>query len=484
MQTEPSQLAWIITYTILAIDALVRIWLLFYIPRGRKPTAAMAWLLTIYIAPLVGTILFFVIGSTKLSKRRRMQQRGINTLLQKYTANLRAAGLTGRVSPDHQMHADLAESLGFLAPTIGNKITIINGYTNIIDDMIASIDRAKQYVYVEFFAMTHDDATAPFIDALARARSRGVQVYVLFDTLGSRKYKGYKTLKKELSAMGATWHAMLPISLRPSKYNRPDLRNHRKIVVVDNAYSYIGSLNMITSTYHRKDDIDYIELVSRMEGPVVNECAAVFASDWYSETNERLVHFMTNSIVTAKGKTVAQILPSGPGYTYGNNVKLFTSMIHGARRSVIITNPYLVPDDALLSAIITAAKRGVRVSILNSAAMDQWMVGHAQRSFYDQLVSAGVQIHLYKKPQLVHSKYLVIDQQIGVVGSSNLDIRSFELNLECISIYYDGTVAKKLYRQHMSDLDHATMIRLKSWRKRSKVSEMLDSIARLTSALQ
>lgn len=291
-------------------------------------------------------------------------------------------------------------------------------------------------------------------------------------------------MKQRLRAMKAQWKAMLPISLRPSRYNRPDLRNHRKIVVVDNRYAYMGSLNMITSNYHRKDSIQYIELVSRMEGPVVNESAAVFASDWYSETNVMLDHFMTNSLPAKKGSVVAQILPSGPGYVLENNLKVFVSLIHSAKKSVIITNPYLVPEESLLGAIISVAQRGVHVSILNSQAMDQWMVGHAQRSYYDQLLKSGVEIALYKKPELVHSKYMVIDNEVAIVGSSNMDIRSFELNHECISIFYNPSVARTLTAQHTSDLAKSKKLSPLTWSKRGMKSELLDAVARLTSALQ
>ncbi|MCD8561659.1 phospholipase D-like domain-containing protein [Candidatus Saccharibacteria bacterium] len=159
-------------------------------------------------------------------------------------------------------------------------------------------------------------------------------------------------------------------------------------------------------------------------------------------------------------------------------------MIHSARHSITITNPYLVPDEALLDALISAAQRGVHISILNSEAIDQWMVAHAQRSYYEALLRAGVEIHLYKKPQLVHEKFLVIDTKVGIIGSSNFDIRSFELNLECIIAAYDKTVARTLIKHHQELLLHSKRISLDTWKQRSIWSRFLDSIARLTSALQ
>lgn len=476
--------SWWILGFIYLVDFTVRLWLLAYIPKNRKPTAATAWLLLIFIVPLYGTILFFIIGNTKLSKVRLRDQKYITRLFKKYTAHLREAGLIATIDTSHEGAAKLAESLTGLAPTRGNAIKIMSGYDAIIHHMTAKVKTASQYIYVEFFALALDETTEPFFAALEAAQRRGVTVYVLFDYFGSKKYPRYKEMKERLSAQSIKWHVMLPIRLRPSKYNRPDLRNHRKIVIIDNTDAYTGSLNMIDKTYHRKDDISYIELVAHLQGPSVNELAAVFASDWYSESREALGHFMENSALSTKGSQVAQIIPSGPGYPYENNLKYFVTLIQNAQRSIVITNPYLVPDESLLNALISAALRGVTVSVLNSEAMDQWMVGHAQRSYYEQLLRAGVRISLYKKPQLVHEKYASIDGTIAIIGSSNLDRRSFELNHECTIALYDDAVAKKLAAHHTEFLMRSTPIQLKTWLKRSAWQSFLDSVARLTSALQ
>lgn len=276
------------------------------------------------------------------------------------------------------------------------------------------------------------------------------------------------------------------MSIKRRQYNRPDLRNHRKIVAIDNRVSYLGSLNLIEHTYQRKDALQYVELTVRIEGTAVNECAAVFASDWYAETGAVLRDYRT---LSAKQPTLSsvttQILPSGPSYTYENNLKFFVSLIYSAKKSIVITNPYFVPDESLLGAIISAVKRGVKVSILNSEIMDQWLVGHAQRSYYQHIMEAGVEIYLYNPPVLQHSKYIVVDAAVAVIGSSNLDIRSFELNLECISIFYDTGVAKKLHALHTADCrNNSRKLSLATWRQRSLLNNLVDSLTRLTSALQ
>lgn len=481
---DSSVVTWSIIALIYIIDFAVRAWLLVYIPKNRKPTAAMSWLLLIFIIPLFGTILFLIIGGTKLSRKRRHDQLQITRMMKRYTSNLRDAGLIATIEEPYAYKARLAESLTGLAPTKGNTLTVMSGYDELIQKMTASVHHAKHYVYVEFFAIALDETTEPFFIAMEKAVERGVEVRVLFDFLGSRKYPRYREMKRRLTAIGVVWHPMLPLSLLPSKYNRPDLRNHRKILVVDNSDAYIGSLNLIDKTYHRKDSISYIELFTHFQGPAVNEAAAVFASDWYCESGEILKHFMANSTLAPKGEQVMQIIPSGPGYQYENNLKFFVSLIHSAEKSIVITNPYLVPDESLLSALTSASLRGVKISVLNSEAMDQWMVGHAQRSYYEQLMRAGITISLYKKPQLVHEKFIAVDDAVAVIGSSNLDIRSFELNHECVVVAYDEKTAKALMLHHIELLKNSHQLHLEAWLKRSGWQSFLDSIARLTSALQ
>ena len=473
------------------IDCVIRIALLLYVPRGRKPTAAMSWLLAIFILPGLGIILFLIIGSTKLSKGRRARQHTVNTIIESLAKPEIEAidALSAQAQERYKPLIDLCQAFGKLPLRSGNSMHFLTDYNDAILDITKRLRAAKHYVYIEYYIIALDETTQPFFAALEEAAGRGVQIYVLFDTFGSRKYKNYALMKQELTRIGVAWRAMLPLRLRIGQYNRPDLRNHRKIVVIDDDFAYIGSQNLIEETYERKDHISYDEFVVRMTGPVVGQCAAVFAGDWYSETGERLHEFthLQRSLKAPKkvhAGVLAQVLPSGSGYQYENNLKLFVALMYTARKSIVITNPYFVPDEALLTAVISAVKRGVSVTLINSEAMDQWMVGHAQRSYYRELLKAGVQIYLYKAPKLLHSKHITIDDDIAVIGSSNMDIRSFELNSECVVVCYDKPTVTKLKKQQAIDLAKSKRISLKVWEKRGVRTELLDNIARLTAALQ
>src|SRR5207247_204902 len=270
-------------------------------------------------------------------------------------------------------------------------------------------------------------------------------------------------------------------------YTRPDLRNHRKIVVIDGKIGFTGSQNLIKRNYFRKDSIYYNELVARVSGPVVAELEAAFATDWYSESSKLLDNRTapeTTLEVLPAGNVLCQVLPSGSGFENENNLKLFTSLIHAARHTLVITNPYFVPDDALMTALTSAAQRGVDVTLVNSEASDQFLVSHAERSYYEDLLKAGVKLYRYKEPILLHSKHITIDDDIAVIGSSNMDIRSFLLNLEVTLICYAPSVVADLRQVEAVDLSRCNVVNLEEWETRSIKVKFYENISRLTAALQ
>lgn len=473
--------------TAFVIDWLLKVVFLFYVPRNRKPSSAMAWLLAIYLLPFIGVALFLLIGSPKLSRRRRALQQDINQMI---SNSALSEGDTDTLTPaDAARYEPLihqATELGKMPARQGNTVTITDDYQKIIDAMIADIHAATQCIYIQSYALALDSTTQPLFDAIETAVTRGVPVYVLFDTIGSRPYKGYRHMKRELTRIGARWQPILPIRLMPGSYSRPDLRNHRKITAIDNSIAYIGSLNLLHRRYQRKDDIIYDELTSRIQGPAARQAAAIFAGDWMSEAGTPPSYALAKpgKATPKKSGALVQLLPSGPSYEYANNLHLFTALFYSAKKSIVITNPYFVPDEALLHAVINAAKRGVAVTIINSEAQDQWMVGHAQRSYYLELLRAGVTICLYKAPHLLHSKHLTIDDDIAVIGSSNMDIRSFELNLECVAVAYDKPTVATLRAIQTKNIAASKRVTLEKWSKRSVFKNLLDSLTRLTSSLQ
>lgn len=476
------------------LSYLIGIIALFVIPANRKPGEATAWLLLMFLAPFVGVILFLLLGNPKLSAWRRAQQRAMNERIKHLAEDAQQRPslepiVDPPIPPRYEPLVSLNARLTGMPAIAGNTVELLTDYVGAVDSIVKEIDGAQRYIHLEYFMFANDAIGAPVIDALIRAQGRGVTCRVLIDHLGNIGYNG--PVLNRLRAAGIIVHEMLPVKPFDGQWNRPDLRNHRKIVVIDGVIGFTGSHNLVEDTYHKRGNIrkglHYIELVTRVTGPVVHEFNAAFATDWYSETSELLDATIAPDarvIAQARGEALCQVLPSGPGFEHNNNLLLFVALFHAARRRITIVNPYLVPDESLLLALVSAAQRGVEVTLMVSEIGDQFLVFHAQRSYYEELLKAGVRIHLYRSPVLLHSKFLIVDDDIAVIGSSNMDIRSFQLNLEITLICYNAQVAADLQDVATDYLRHTLLLHLDEWQTRPPHIKLFDNLARLTSALQ
>lgn len=482
----------VVEIIITVVGYLIPVVALFIVPVNRKPTAATAWLLVMFLLPYAGLLLFLMIGSPKLPHWRRAQQRTMNRQIEAVAAEVKQ--LPGKalmfdppIPPRYMPYTQLATNLGGLPAVDGNSIELLADYHDILRRIAGAIDEAHHYVHVEYYALSCDDETEFIFAALERAKQRGVTVRVLMDQYGSSKYPNYRTTRRRLTDAGIEWHLMLPLRPAHGEFARLDLRNHRKIVVVDGAIGFTGSQNIIRRNYFRRDKIYYDELVALVRGPVAMALNAAFITDWYAEAGPPLDGKIAPELLVlppAGGEALCQVLPSGSGFEDENNLKLFTSLIHAAQRKLVITNPYFVPDDSLMVAITSAAQRGVDVSLINSEASDQFFVSQAQRSYYEQLLLAGVKVYWYRAPVLLHSKCMAIDEDIAVIGSSNLDMRSFHLNMEVTLVVYDRDTVAQLREIEADYLTRSELLSLEKWQTRSIFTRLAENISRLTSALQ
>jgi cardiolipin synthase len=481
-----------ITWWLVAVfifDLVIRIWAIIVIPRNRRPTAATAWLLAIYFIPFVGLLLFFLIGNPRLPRIRRRKQRQINEYIHDATENLEFGSLRPDAPAWFTSLVTMNRNLGAMPLAGDNTVTLIAEYQDSLDAMAEAVRAAQQYAHVEFYILQSDSATDNLFRAMEEACARGVTVRVLLDHWANRGKPFYKATLKRLDAMGAHWHLMLPVQPFKGKYQRPDLRNHRKLLVVDGTVAFMGSQNVTDSTYNLPKNIrrglHWVDLMVRLQGPVVASVNAVFLSDWYSETDEELsAEFDVENYETGPGDLDAQVVPSGPGFDSENNLRLFLGLLYAAERKIIIVSPYFVPDESLLLAVTTACQRGVHVELFVSEEGDQAIVYHAQRSYYEALLRAGVTIWMYRKPFILHSKSLTIDDETAVIGSSNMDMRSFGLNMEISLLVRGSEFADQMRAVEDRYRSLSRELTLEEWKQQPLRSTVLDNLARLTSALQ
>lgn len=470
-----------------AVDMAVRLVALGVVPHNRRPSAAWGWLLVIFFLPVVGTVVFLVLGFADLPAARRRRQRHI---AQEAGDGASAVPDDAAMPPWAAQTVQLNQHNGAFPPVGGNRIEILSDYDGALQAMAAAIRGARTSVHFEFFIAVADRSTEPIIAALEQAHGRGVEVRVLIDHLGSAAYPGYRQLVRRLDSAEIPWRRMLPVRPWRGEYQRPDLRNHRKILVIDAEVAFTGSMNVIDRSYNkpknRKRGLQWVGLSLRLTGPAVQHLDAVFATDWACETGEEmLLRRPAGALRGSREEGVpCQVLPSGPGLPQESNLQLFNHLFATAHQRITLCAPYFVPDDSMLSTLRAAVGRGVEVRLYLGETASHALTHHAQRSFYEVLARAGIRIFLYPAPYVLHSKFVLIDDRAAVVGSSNLDIRSFALNHEINLLVTDaGFVARMdalVGQYHRA----AHELELESWVDRPWHQKYLDNAARLTSAVQ
>jgi cardiolipin synthase len=321
----------------------------------------------------------------------------------------------------------------------GNAARLLPNSNATIDAMVADIDSATDHVHVLFYIWLPDHNGSKVVEALKRAAARGVTCRAMADDLGSRtiiRSEHWQAMR----AAGVRVAAGLPIGnplLRPFE-GRIDLRNHRKIVVIDDRITYCGSQNCADPEFRVKAKYPpWVDAVMRFEGPIARQNQFLFASDWMTYVDENLDELLSKPLpLPMPGGAPAQVIGTGPTVRYSAMPEMFESLMFAARREIVITTPYYVPDESLHNALCTTAYRGVDTTIVFPARNDSWIVGAASRSYYADLLTAGVKIYEYEGG-LLHTKSLTLDDEVTLIGSANMDRRSFELNYENNILFHD-----------------------------------------------
>lgn len=412
----------------------------------REPASRIAWLIAILVLPGLGMIAYLLIGEARISRNRSARFAEIAAHLPRPDGDPEAAHALAHSS----FHAPfaLARSVNGLPPTLYNRARLAADSNAAIAEMAADIDAARETVHLCFYIWLADRNGITIKDALIRAALRGVKVRVLADALGSRRFI-HSPHWQELRATGVDARAALPVGgvLWTLIRGRVDLRNHRKLLVVDNTIAWCGSQNAADPEFRVKPRFaPWVDVMSRWEGPVARHCQFLFAGDWMAEQGDDITAMLAPRAHTAPagaGGIVAQVIGTGPTLPFAAMNACFAELIHAARHELVVTTPYFVPDEQLLFALTSAARRGVRVVLVLPRRNDSRVVAGASRSYYPALLEAGVQLFEFR-PGLLHAKTMVADGKAGLIGSANLDRRSFELNFENNVLFADPDFAQAL----------------------------------------
>lgn len=453
----------------------------------RRPVGvAIAWFLIVVLFPLVGISLYILIGERPVGRKLT---RKIVRMDREYAAITEE--MRKRYSSDRDLLPVEGRALSLLAqskngsPVIaGNKIELFTNSLDILQDFIDEINRAQKTLHLEFYIWALGGDADRVGEALITAAKRGVACRVLLDSLGSKEWFKSNWPKRFRNA-GIQVTEALPIQIGRFQFRRADLRLHRKIFVIDNQIVWTGSMNMVDPRTFKQDSGvgEWVDAMVRIEGPVASQFELTFSFDW-SVDNPKINHF--NDVMPvpnpAEGKALAQEFSSGPVYRDDILYQVLLSAIMDAREELTITTPYFGPDDGLIQALMAAAGRGVKVTLIVPKLNDSTLVAWSSKSFYADLMSAGVNIAEFHGG-LLHTKSLLIDKRIAIFGSVNFDQRSLRLNFEISLIVYNQEFCEKLETLIESYLAQSDMVDLKAWSRRPRWRVMLENAAHLASPL-
>lgn len=430
------------------------------------------------VFPIPGFLLFLWGYRPIASVRRR---RRLTQARRQLTAARRRILMSRHcVPPELPTHlepaAQLVEKINTFPAVGGNVIELLADYEKTIDRLALDIASARNHVHLTTYIFSDDEVGRQIINAIRTAAGRGVECRILIDALGS--YWWSRRVIRELEACGVTVRRALPVSIINMEALRPDLRNHRKLAIIDGQIGYIGSQNIVGA--EQPDGRRNKEVMVRALGPILLQFQSLFANDWFLETGGLLSDPAIFPLEHSQGTVHAQLVVSGPEYQHFVMSFLLDAIVHAAENSLVITAPYFVPDKALVFALEGAALRGVDVSLILPERSDHRMVDLAPRPFFGRLLEAGVSIHLYKGGFL-HAKHVRIDDELCLVGSMNMDLRSLELNGEAGLLIYDRDFSSLLGEQERQYMAESEKLRLRDWRTRPLRRRIAENLARLFS---
>ncbi|SUD90881.1 cardiolipin synthase [Psychrobacter phenylpyruvicus] len=431
--------------------------------------ARLAWLVVLFILPYGGVVVYWMFGEVHLGFNFEHRY---NKITQQLNSNFPAVlgnkdTMTKVIDQEYQPAFAYSASVNGFHTTLGNKAELMPDPKTTEERMIADFDAATDHIHVMYYIWLDDGMGTAIAEALMRAAKRGVQCRAMVDGMGSRKLLR-SPLWERMKQSGVEVSVALPIDniFKILMFSRIDLRNHRKITIIDGKIGYVGSRNSADPEFRVKPKYaPWVDIMLRVQGPIVAQNQMLFASDWLMENPDTPFDSFPFILESQADGYPAQVFADGPTQRQGTTPQFLSTLMGHAKRSLVISTPYFVPDFTLINMICATAYRGVDVTIIFPQKNDSFIVAATSHSYYWQLLEAGVKIYEYK-PGLLHAKTLTIDDQISLVGSTNLDLRSFDLNYENNVIFYDKALTEEIIirqNSYIADSVEVTRSEVRKW---------------------
>jgi len=451
--------------------------------RRHRPSEALAWLAIVFFEPFIGLVIYAILGRAPTSQRRIKRRRHI-------IESVRTPELVREMSafafePDeieryHQDLVSFSEELTRMPVARGNTARIVTTTDRLMREMARAIDKAEHHVHLLTYILADDETAHRVLESMRRAAERGVTCRVLIDQIGSKRF--LRRRGSILDHENIEVRAALPAGPLRRPFERFDVRMHRKAMVVDGEVAFVGSHNIVHSAYGKKKFGEWIDLTAAVRGPIVNQIQQLFLEDWACEGERIRVDDRVMPTPRRAGKVPMLAVPSGPGDRHDAARQLFITMINEANDRVVMTSPYMIPDESSLLALLLAARRGVRVDVVVPAKSNHPLVQLASSGYYDEMAESGITIHLHQRG-LIHAKTLSIDSHFAVLGSANFDRRSFELNYELSMFLIGNEITEKLRTHQIRYIEESVPLDLEQWRGRSRVRRFGENCAKILGPL-
>jgi cardiolipin synthase len=458
------------------------------IMRRRPIGILLAWLAIILSVPFLGVLFYLFVGENRVSAKYLKRAKGIEGRYTQWQQSLqtRSAVDWSKMNPEALPLHQQAETIFGFPALQGNRLHLLSDYKSIFQSLIDDINNSRTTCHLEFYIWHPGGLADELSDAVINAAQRGVVCRVLVDDVGSKAFlKGDAPAR--FRAAGVRLGISLPVGLFTTLFSRADLRNHRKIVAIDGRIAYTGSQNLVDPRYFKQDEGvgEWIDAMVRVEGPAVESLGGIFLQDWEVVTGGGLAKLEEShdvEPVEEQGPAPVQVMPSGPAHKPLAILQQLLSVIYAARHEMIITTPYFVPDDSLLTALISAAHRGVAVTIVLPEKNDSRLADYASRAVFDDLLAAGVRIAAFRDG-LLHTKSITIDGDFCLFGSVNFDMRSMWLNFEISLLIYNRDMTTQIRELQSAYIRNSTLLDESSWKQRSIVQRFLENASYLTAPL-
>lgn len=446
----------------------------------------LAWTFIVAAVPLLGPLTYLLIGELRIGSRRARRVRELYGPIRAWLDDLKHA--RGELADDDggAPFSRLAEKSLGLPPMKGGSLRLLEDWHAAFDAIISEIESAKQSCHLEFYIWNDGGRADDVAAALIAAADRGVKCRVLLDALGSRDFLRGPTTER-LRAAGIELIAALPGGIFRALFVRFDLRLHRKIVVIDGKVAFTGSMNLVDPRYFKQGAGvgEWVDAMVRVEGPPAEALGITFLADWFVESDQSLAQLKSSGAVRPLepvGEALVQTAPSGPANPDKAIERALVSAVYAARREIILTSPYFVPNEPLQTALVSAAERGVRVVLIIPEHVDSKLVRYASRAFMGELVAAGVEVMQFHGG-LLHTKSVAVDGEWSLFGSLNLDPRSLHLNFEVTLGVFDRPFTQSLRNLQMKYLESSHQLTAERLAERSSLEHLAESMARLLGPL-